>query len=237
MKVSEKMSAMAGRDGGLDSLEILGMIQLRITDQAFGCLRIAIDKDPQHGVQLQTHPNVDKQLFGQQSVIALKQEGKSFPLNSDVGVLKWRLQTSNEDLLPLKINCWPSEVGGGQVEVNIEYELQQEGMALNDVFITIPLPGGVGAPVVNDCEGEYTHDPRKHTLQWHLPVIDSANPNGSMEFTIAGIPDDFFPVRVSFVSNTTFCQIKPAQATTVPDGKEVKFTTDVSCVTESYEFK
>ena len=80
MKVSEKMSAMAGRDGGLDSLEILGMyvelptplppvlhrpcptpvtplprpcpalcsilgmIQLRITDQAFGCLRIAIDK-------------------------------------------------------------------------------------------------------------------------------------------------------------------------------------------------
>ena len=44
--------------------------------------------DPQHGVQLQTHPNVDKQLFGQQSVIALKQEGKSFPLNSDVGVLK-----------------------------------------------------------------------------------------------------------------------------------------------------
>ena len=92
MKVSEKMSAMAGRDGGLDSLEILGMIQLRITDQAFGCLRIAIDKDPQHGVQLQTHPNVDKQLFGQQSVIALKQEGKSFPLNSDVGVLKWRLR-------------------------------------------------------------------------------------------------------------------------------------------------
>ena len=68
--------------------------------------------------------------------------------------------------------------------------------------------GGVGAPVVNECEGEYTHDPRKHTLQWHLPVIDSTNPNGSMEFTIAGIPDDFFPVRVSFVSNTTFCQIK-----------------------------
>ena len=77
-------------------------------------------------------------------MIALKQEGKSFPLNSDVGVLKvggrarrggegergrggfevcgvpqacvsavyvhlqWRLQTSNEDLLPLK-----SELRGG----------------------------------------------------------------------------------------------------------------------------
>lgn len=38
------------------------------------------------------------------------------------------------------VNCWPSEVGGGQVEVNIEYELQQEDMPLNDVFITIPLP-------------------------------------------------------------------------------------------------
>ena len=43
-------------------------------------------------------------------------------------------------LLLVAVNCWPSEVGGGQVEVNIEYELQREEMPLNDVFITIPLP-------------------------------------------------------------------------------------------------
>ena len=75
------------------------------------------------------------------------------------------------------------------------------------LIFCFPRPG-VGAPVVGECEGEYTHDPRKHTLQWHLPVVDASNNYGSMEFTIAGIPDDFFPVSVVFVSSTTFCTIK-----------------------------
>jgi hypothetical protein len=31
----------------------------------------------------------------------MKQEGRSFPLNQDVGVLKWRFQTADETLMPL----------------------------------------------------------------------------------------------------------------------------------------
>ncbi len=50
---------------------------------------------------LQTHPNVDKSKFNQQSMIAMKQEGRPFPVNQDVGVLKWRLQTTDEGLMPL----------------------------------------------------------------------------------------------------------------------------------------
>ena len=50
---------------------------------------------------LQTHPNVDKKLFTAESVIGLKNPEKSFPLNNDVGVLKWRLQTTDESLIPL----------------------------------------------------------------------------------------------------------------------------------------
>lgn len=49
----------------------------------------------------QTHPNVDKKLFMSESVIGLKNPDKSFPINSDVGVLKWRLQTTEESLIPL----------------------------------------------------------------------------------------------------------------------------------------
>lgn len=54
----------------------------------------------------QTHPNVDKKLFTADSVIALKNPEKSFPLNNDVGVLKWRLQTTDESLIPLTSECW-----------------------------------------------------------------------------------------------------------------------------------
>lgn len=52
-------------------------------------------------VSTQTHPNVDKKLFTAESVIGLKNPEKSFPLNNDVGVLKWRLQTTDESLIPL----------------------------------------------------------------------------------------------------------------------------------------
>lgn len=49
----------------------------------------------------QTHPNVDKKLFVASSQVALKNPEKPFPMNQDVGVLKWRLQTQDEALIPL----------------------------------------------------------------------------------------------------------------------------------------
>ena len=49
----------------------------------------------------QTHPNIDKKLFSQESIIGLKQPNKPFPLNSEIGVLKWRLQSTDEALMPL----------------------------------------------------------------------------------------------------------------------------------------
>jgi len=54
---------------------------------------------------MQTHPNVDKKLFTNDSVIGLKQANRSFPINNDIGVLKWRLQTVDEALLPLSSEC------------------------------------------------------------------------------------------------------------------------------------
>lgn len=49
----------------------------------------------------QTHPNVDKALFNQRGILGLKHSGKSFPLHQDIGALKWRLQTTDESLMPL----------------------------------------------------------------------------------------------------------------------------------------
>lgn len=50
---------------------------------------------------------MDKKLFTAESVIGLKNPEKSFPLNNDVGVLKWRLQTTDESLIPLTSKCPP----------------------------------------------------------------------------------------------------------------------------------
>lgn len=74
-----------------------------------------------------------------------------------------------------------------------------------NVFVT---RSGVGAPVVGEIDGEYHHDNRKNILEWTLPVINSENKSGSLEFSIAGSPDDFFPVNVNFFAKRTYCNIQ-----------------------------
>ncbi len=66
----------------------------------------------------------------------------------------------------------------------------------------------MGAPVVSECEGEYHYDSRKNVLEWSLPVIEMSNKSGTMEFSVAGHPDDFFPVAVSFVSKRPYCDLE-----------------------------
>lgn len=71
-----------------------------------------------------------------------------------------------------------------------------------------PRRSGVGAPVIGDLDGEYKHDSRRNVLEWCLPVIDANNKTGSLEFSVAGQPNDFFPINVSFVSKRNYCDIQ-----------------------------
>jgi predicted RNA-binding protein Jag len=139
LKVTERLSVVAGRDGGLQSMELLGMVMLRISEQQFSKIRVMVDNRDQRSLQFQTHPNVDKALWNSEGQLGLKQPNKPFPLQQEVGVLKWRMQTTDESLMPLTVNCWPSE-NAGKCEVNIEYELQQPELELTDVIISIPCP-------------------------------------------------------------------------------------------------
>jgi hypothetical protein len=234
LRMEEKMTLTAGREGGLQNLEVHGIVTLKIANDKFGRIKVAVRNNDTKGIQLQTHPNVDKKLFQTASVIGLKNPDKPFPINQDIGVLKWRFQTQDDAFIPLSINCWPNEAGS-KCDVNIEYSLENTSMELNDVVITIPLPSGVGAPVVGDCEGEYHHDSRKNILEWRLPVIDASNKNGSMEFTIAGHTNDFFPVNVSFVSKKPFCDIELEGASLVDNDTPVKFSSEVVLYVDKYE--
>uniref|UniRef100_T1IL15 Coatomer subunit delta n=1 Tax=Strigamia maritima TaxID=126957 RepID=T1IL15_STRMM len=235
LRVEEKINMTAKRDGGLQNLEVHGMVTLRVTDEQFDRLKIHIDNRDDKGIQLQTHPNIDKDLFKTSHVIGLKNPAKPFPFNTDVGVLKWRFQSQNETYIPLSINCWPSENGQNGCDVNIEYELEQEKMELNNVVVTIPIPSGEGSPIVGDCSGDYNYDSRKNILEWHLPVIDASNKSGSMEFTVGGHPNDFFPVSVSFFSKKPYCDLRVANVTHVDTGDEMPFSSDTVFFVEKYE--
>lgn len=139
LRLEDKVTVRVGRDGGLQQFELSGLLTLRISNEKFGRIKIHLENNDNIGIQLQTHPNVDKELFKTKGQIGLKNPAKPFPLNNDIGVLKWRYQTQDESALPLTINCWPSE-SDGNCDVNIEYELENTKLELQDVVISIPLP-------------------------------------------------------------------------------------------------
>lgn len=101
MRMEDKLVVRIGRDGGLQTFELSGLLTLRITDEKFGKIRVQLENNDTRGIQLQTHPNVDKELFKTKGQIGLKNPTKPFPMNTDVGVLKWRFQTQDETAVPL----------------------------------------------------------------------------------------------------------------------------------------
>lgn len=60
-----------GRDGGVQQLELLGLVTLHIGDEKWGRVRVLLDNQDIRGVQLQTHPNVDKELFKLRSQVCV----------------------------------------------------------------------------------------------------------------------------------------------------------------------
>lgn len=53
IQASEKMSVTASRDGGLEGLEVHGILQLRVANQEDGLIKIHVDNNDDKGAQLQ----------------------------------------------------------------------------------------------------------------------------------------------------------------------------------------
>ena len=55
LKQEEKLSVRCGRDGGVESLEVLGMIMLRVKSEEFGRIVVAVDNKESRNIQLQVN--------------------------------------------------------------------------------------------------------------------------------------------------------------------------------------
>ena len=66
----------------------------------------------------------------------------------------------------------------------------------------------MAAPIIKVCDGDYTYEKYKNCLIWRISSIDRTNSTGSLEFTVSGHANEFFPVNVTFVSNKSYCDIQ-----------------------------
>uniref|UniRef100_A0A914QGD9 Coatomer subunit delta n=1 Tax=Panagrolaimus davidi TaxID=227884 RepID=A0A914QGD9_9BILA len=197
------VSAAASSKGLEDRSPILGNVSLYLTDSEFNTVTLKIKCKQVAGTQIQVHPNLDKTVWYKESRLQLKSIQKPYPLNTDVGLVKWRNALSENEQLPLTLNVFPSESANG-CTVNIEYTLQKE-IKLSEVVITIPLPPATQS-IVSEIYGSYDYVLSKSQLLWTIPIIDSTSESGTLEFSVPnGHSDHFFLVNISFTSKDLIC--------------------------------
>ncbi|KAL4439841.1 hypothetical protein ABPG75_002842 [Micractinium tetrahymenae] len=231
--VEEKISCVLSKDGGVENCEVQGTMSLQIQNEADACVRVVLAAGTNPGYQFKTHPNIDKAGYSNDNVLALKDPARPFPTGAPLGVLKWRLQTREESVVPLTINCWPS-ISGGESYVNIEYE-STAAFDLQNVHIMIPLPPGAQTPQVNQIDGDWRYDMRKSCLVWSIELIDDTNRTGSAEFVVpAAAADNFFPIEVEFGAAKTICEVRVDTVLDARSGQPVKYGSRTSLVTEGY---
>jgi len=204
LAVEEKLTVALSQEGALEAFDLKGTLSLTANDDVAAACRLTVaHKNAAPGTTFATHPKVDKKAWESDGVVQMKGAAKGFPVGRAVGVVRWALSTTDEQQVPLTINCWPEDEGDGNMNVNIEYATARSGMELYDVSIKIP---GCGAqPEIVNVDGTHSHDARNETLDWQIDCIDSGNGTGTLEFNIAQKDEAaFFPIEVSFRSKSLY---------------------------------
>ncbi|KAJ7091377.1 hypothetical protein B0H15DRAFT_835765 [Mycena belliarum] len=236
--ITEQITCSLLRDGGLEKdIELKGDMNLHISDATQS--RISLTLLPTEeanllaaGLQFKQHPHVAKfdmrASRTEPKEIKLRDASKTFPMNQNLAVLKWRYKGSDEGAVPLSINCWPTPSNDGTCEVSIEYELENESVTLYDLEILIPLPAG-SYPTVSSHTGEWSLEPNSHSLAWSTSLVSADSEStraGSLMFTVAGDdPETFFPVRVAFVGRGSLAGVGIASVK-LPEGDEPAYSVD-----------
>ncbi|KAL6514408.1 hypothetical protein OROHE_019016 [Orobanche hederae] len=236
----EKLNVTLKQDGGIGNFDLQGMLSLQILNQDDGHIQVQVETGGNPGIIFKIHPNINKDLFSGENILGFKDPNRSFSAaqaGDGLPLLKWRMQSADESLLPLSINCWPS-VSGNETHVNLEYETPPI-FDLQDVVISIPLPALREAPrvPVPQIDGDWSYNSRKSILEWSILLIDKSNRSGSMEFVIPAEIDasDLFPISVRFTSTSTFSGLKVVNVVPLKGGNAPKFSQRTLLSTDNYQ--
>lgn len=203
--IAETISAKLSREGAVNSIEIKGDLQLKISDPTLTKVKLDLVANASHGVQFRTHPNVDKALFNSSKAVQMSNTAKGFPVNNSVGVLRWRAVPKADDssALPISFTVWVNKGSDDTYNITVEYELTG-GDSLKDVTVIIPY--ATSEPAVSSFDAQY--EVSGDSLEWTIGLVDEDNASGSFEFEAqAGDENEFFPMQVKFGKTKPFIDV------------------------------
>ncbi|KAL5722364.1 hypothetical protein ACHQM5_005896 [Ranunculus cassubicifolius] len=240
LTVEEKVNVTLKRDGGVSNFDLKGQLLLQTIGQENVLAQVQIEGGENSGIHLELHPKIDKDKFNKDRILAIKdfKEAKEpLPRGGDAGgakLLRWRMQSLDESMVPLTINCWPSD-SKNETCVSLEYEATAM-FDLQNVVISIPLPSLKEAPKITQVNGECKYDSQSSTLEWSMLLIDNSNHSGSMEFVVPRADSSvFFPICVRFTSQGTFSNMKVVNVVPLHGGPSANFSQKSRLIAESYQ--
>lgn len=231
--VAEAISARLSREGAIESFEVKGDLQLRITDSSLTQVKLDLAMGDIKGAQLNAHPKVDKAQFKNNNTIQLTDTSKGFPSNNSIQVMRWRLTAKPDDVTepPIKFTVWTSEIAPDTHSVTVEYEFTGSD-SLKDVTVVIPF--ATSEPSVSSFDAVY--EVSGDTIDWTIGDVDDSNPSGSFEFEAqAPSEGDFFPMQVRFAKSRPWVDIDVTSVSLLNMNQDVGFSKDIRSVAESYQ--
>lgn len=104
INIEESVSVTANKDGGLEQMEVKGVLTLKISDPSNARISLAVKANDDSSIQFKTHPNVDKSAWKDQHIVQMRDLSRPFPANQNLEVVKWKLSTRDETAVPLTGN-------------------------------------------------------------------------------------------------------------------------------------
>merc|ERR1712232_739289 len=179
MGINAKLEVQGGLVG---EVEVLGNFKVTVFDTAKAdlvCFKLTAQD---RSFKYKVHPNLNKQSHAN-SILEVRDASKAYRANIQAPLLKWKLTSSNEDLLPVKLSCWPSQTADG-TEIVLEYEVISNDVRLDDVHIKFPCPPSGGAAIASADPGEAVYDADNSEVHWRIPQMGSnEGSSGTLEFT------------------------------------------------------
>mmetsp|Transcript_57138 Transcript_57138/g.107750 ORF Transcript_57138/g.107750 Transcript_57138/m.107750 type:complete len:524 (+) Transcript_57138:132-1703(+) len=181
VEIDETVKAKLQLEGGLEGeAECVGAFSVTVLDTAKAdlvCFKLEnVDKEFKYKV----HPNLNKASFDQ-NVLEVRDPSRAFRANQAAPLVKWRAASTKEAFLPISLSCWP-QVNPDSTQMVLEFELTDDSVSLEDVKICFPA-APQSRPQIQSAEpGEAVYDPAGQVV-WQIPVIDSSDNSGTLEFT------------------------------------------------------
>lgn len=230
--ISETINAKLSKEGTLNSLEVKGDLQLRISDPTLTKIKLDTVANSSYNVQFRTHPNVDKGLFNKSKIIQMSNSSKGFPVNNSVGVLRWRATPKADDLaaIPLTITVWVNKGSDDNYNITVEYESSGTDILEN---VAIVVPYATSEPAVSSFDA--TYEVTGDSIEWSIGVIDEHNLSDTFEFEAqASDENEFFPMNVRFGKKSPFIEVDVTNVTLLEIDEAVTFSKEVKSVADTY---